>query len=414
MVEENCSRVDEKKVRAILESRQINTYFQPVVAIASKSIIGFEAFSRVTGEFARCPDIRMLFHKDLSPELIVNVDRLCRDKALARYRSIHETHPDLLLYLNVNVDIMPHVDPDSAYLFEQIEQLGIAPQSVVVEGVSFAPDVERMAAFCAHFREHGLKVGLDGCAVDEPFNSAISRLKPDFIKINRSFFGDTERAEYSAKTLEGLISAADHVGASVIGCGVETEAESIRLLMAGVNLQQGYYYTRGEERHVGDPAWMFREKIVETYDKYLKVKNRQVRRKKERFVQIFKDVSSVCSKLSNRSEEWFEDGCKKLARTGEGIISLFVLDTTGRQITRRISSSLRQSASHPDVILKTDIGVSHSVEDYVLYLDIGYEKFVTPPFVSPFTGEKACLVSTPFFNIQGDRYIVCVEMALAG
>jgi len=413
VAEDICPSVNEAVVREILESRRVNTYFQPVVAVASKSIIGFEAFSRVTGEDC-CFDTRMLFHKDLSPELMVDVDRMCREKALEKFKSIHDAHGEMLLYLNVNADIVPYVDPDKSYLLNRIEQFGINPRNIVLEGTNSAGNADKLGRFCEMFRGVGFKLCLDGCSVDESFNLAITKFCPDFVKVNRSFFGEAERTDYSAKTLEALLSVADRVGSSVIGCGVEAEDESIRLLLAGVNLQQGYYYTKGEEREAGNPARMFREKIVETHDKYKKVKNRLVLQKKERFVEAFKGVSIVCSKLSNMSEEWFEDGCKRLVHKEDGVISLFVLDDRGRQITRRIPAGSSQPANHPDVILKTSIGADHSVEDYVLYLDIGYDKFVTPPFASPFTDEQACVISKPFFNVQGSRYVACVEMSYPG
>nr|WP_321512966.1 EAL domain-containing protein [uncultured Pseudodesulfovibrio sp.] len=413
MVEQTCPPVDESQVREILESRRVNIFFQPVVAIASQSIIGFEAFSRVAGDEC-CLGTQMLFHKDLSSDLVVGVDRMCRDKALEKFTSIHDTHSEMLLYLNVNVDITSYIEPDVAFLSDKLEKLGINPGNIVLEGVTSSYDLDRLGRFCRVFRELGVKICLDSCSVDESFNIAISKLCPEFVKLNRSFFGEAERRDYSAKTLETLLSVADHVGSSVVGCGVETEEESIRLLLAGVDLQQGYYYTKGEDRDPSDPAKLFREKMVATYDKYLKVKNRLVRHRKEWFAQAFKGVSAVCSKLSNIAEERLEDGCRCLVHKVDGIISLFILDDKGRQITRRIPVGSAQPANRPDVILKTNIGSDHSVEDYSIYLDIGYEKFVTPPFASPFTGEQACLISRPFFTVQGTRYVACVEMAYPG
>nr|WP_287412182.1 EAL domain-containing protein [Pseudodesulfovibrio sp.] len=411
MVENICPPVDEEGVRTILESKRVNTNFQPVVAIASKSIIGFEAFSRVTGD-DRSIDTRMLFHKDLSPELMVGVDRMCRRMALEKFKPIHDAHKKLLLGLNVNVEIFPHIDPNNLTLPRLIKEAGINPGNIVLEVMDFAPDRDLVAYYCELVQGLGCKFCLDGCAVDDSFNYAITKINPDFIKLDRSFFGEAEQTDYSAKALDALLSVAGHVGASVIGRGVESESESIRLLLAGVDLQQGYYYTRSEESRPGDPAGKFMEKIVETHDKYFKVKNKLVLHKKQRFVEAFKDVSAICTKLSNMSEEWFEDGCKRLVRKVEEVISIFVLDDRGRQITRRISAGTVQPPHHPDAIMET--GTDHSVEDYVLYLDIGYEKFVTPPFVSPFTGKRSCLISRPFFNVQGSRYMVCVELPHPG
>ncbi|MEF2230917.1 MAG: hypothetical protein V3571_08310 [Pseudodesulfovibrio sp.] len=37
-----------------------------------------------------------------------------------------------------------------------------------------------------------------------------------------------------------------------------------------------------------------------------------------------------------------------------------------------------------------------------------HEKFVTPPFVPPFTGQSACLVLKPINNGENARCVVCV------
>ncbi|WP_419786523.1 hypothetical protein [Pseudodesulfovibrio sp.] len=56
-------------------------------------------------------------------------------------------------------------------------------------------------------------------------------------------------------------------------------------------------------------------------------------------------------------------------------------------------------------------GMDHSVHDYFLYQDMGYEKIVTPPFISPFTGEQVRLISCSIYNSEGLRYVVRVETA---
>ena len=338
-------------------------------------------------------------------------DRLCREKAIEKFKPIHDAHKNIFLHLNVNEAILPLLDFDNLTLPDQLESMGVDPRSVVVESRNVLADTELLAQLFDMFRGLGIKLCLDGCAVDDSFNYAITKGKPDFVKVTRSFFGETERAGYSQKTLEALISVADQVGASIIGQGVETEDESIRLLLSGVDLQQGYYYTKGESRQPVDPAKIFMEKIVETHDKYRKVKKRLIRKKKERVVETFKDVSAICSKLSNTSEVRFEEGCKTLVRTVDGVISLFVLDDQGKQITSRVRTVPARRSS---ALLRLTKGAEHSTEDYFVYLDIGYEQFVTPPFASPFTDVQACLISRAFYNTQGGRFVACVEVPYPG
>ncbi|QJB56503.1 EAL domain-containing protein [Pseudodesulfovibrio sp. zrk46] len=413
MAEAAAVQSNERVVKDIINAKSVSTFFQPVVSVLTKSIVGFEAFSR--GGAGACTIApAMLFHDELPPDVKLDVDRLCREKALSQFRGIHQNHKELLIYLNINSDILPHVDLSEEKLTAQVSVAGIKPANVVIETSMCSKHVDLVAALREKFSGLAFKICLDDCSVDDPFSHMISRIKPHFVKVNRSFFSNDERKDYSAKTLEALCKLADRMGASVIAQGVENEEESLRLLAAGVHLQQGYYYTKDENDKTGDPAKMFFRKIIDTHEKFKIFKREMVRRRKESFSNTFKSVASLCAKFSNMPENRFGDACKTLVHNADGVISMFVLDNDGIQITDR--SHVRTSTANAvaDSILGTHKGAEHSVFDYVMYLDMGYEKFVSPTFSSPYTGQDACIISKPFFNKEGLRYMICIEMPYPG
>jgi hypothetical protein len=45
---------------------------------------------------------------------------------------------------------------------------------------------------------------------------------------------------------------------------------------------------------------------------------------------------------------------------------------------------------------------------------MGYERFVTHSSISAITGEPSCLISQAFYNSEGLRYIVCIELPHPG
>lgn len=413
MSDESATPLDEQAILDIINSRNVHTLFQPVVSISTKSIVGFEAFSRGGGGEVCVIDPAMLFHDGLSADLKVSVDRLCREKALEQFKPIHGKHNDMLLFLNLNPDILSHVDVGSKVLKDQVGSLGIDVSNITIECPLRRVVGDKVLAFADLYRDFGFKLSLDNCSVDDAFSQIVTRFKPDFIKIGRNFFAAEERIDYSARTLDTLLEVAGRVGATVIAQGVECEEDSIRLLSAGVHLQQGYYYTKDEDLRTGDPAKMFFQKIITTYDKYKKVKREMVRRKKERFDATFKVVTSICSRFSNMSEDQFDGACLALVGKVSEVISMFVLDEIGEQITPRVHIK-PVSGKTSTRILGSAKGVDHSMHDYVMYLDMGYEKFVTQPFISSFTGKKACIISKSVFNYEGLRYIICMEMPYPG
>jgi len=405
---------DEAAVQSVLQSKRIHTFFQPVVSISMKSIVGFEGFSRGGGAGAETVDPTMLFHPDLPPQMKVEVDRLCREKALGQFRGIYDSHGELLLYLNINPDVLPHVEENTEVLKDQVERLGISSENIVLEIPMSKSSSMQVLQYAELYRSFGFKTGLDNCSINAPFGKLISALKPEFVKIGRTFYADGERKAYSAKALENVLQVADQSGTVVVAQGVECEDDSFRLLMAGVNLQQGFFYTKDEDDRTGDPTKMFFKKITSTYERYKIVRGEVVKRKKELFHAMFKSVTSACNRFSKVGEDKFETSCQALIAKLDDVISMFVLDGDGVQITARSHGALPEGRATVSGLVGSVRGVDHSLNDYVMYLDMGYGKFVTQPFTSPYTGEPACLISKPFFSVQGNRFILCVEMPYPG
>ncbi|MDD3311048.1 EAL domain-containing protein [Pseudodesulfovibrio sp.] len=400
--------VDEAAVLDVVKSRNVQTYFQPVVSLAARSIVGFEAFSRGGGAKEGGPSMEpsALFHCGLSPETKINVDRLCRETALAQFKPIHRSHRDLLLFLNVNTDILPFVDMQTQVLKHQVTNMGLDLADVVVEvplRVALGKEVVR---FAEAYREMGFKLSLDNCGAGDGLENILGAVRPAFLKISPALYGPGRDLD----GLKRLVESAGRLGAMVVGQGVESEEASIRLLSAGVHLQQGYYYSKDGDG-AGDQAQSFARKIQAANDKYKLAGRSMVRQRKEQFQAMFRTVGTVCSRLASLGEARFEDACRAMVRVTRGVVSVFVLNDKGLQITSRphaeggakaISASLLGSAR----------GVDHSVHDYFLYLDMGYEKFVTQPFISPFTGAPVRLITRSIYNSEGSRYVVCVETAL--
>ena len=410
---DTCEFVDEAAVRAILLQKRVNTFFQPVVSIPAKAVVGFETFSRPTGQDCNL-DTRMLFHAGLEPELMVKMDQLCRGMALKRFKPFHDSHNGMLLFLKVNPEVFAHIEVGQSMLARQLAEVGISPASVVLEFSSRLPHADRVMPFIEMYREIGVKIGLDGCSAGDAFALVINQLRPDFVKVNDTFFGDDARVENASRILETLFFAAERVGSLVIAQNVETEDESIRLLAAGVHLQQGYYYSKDEDAVDVDHAATLKQKIQAVKDKYKGIRKELVRRKKERFAEAFKGVGFVCSKLESLAEEDFEAGCKVLLEKRPEILSVFILDVEGRQTTSRVHACVSGGLAKTDVVMGTSKGTDHSAQDYVLYLDMGYLQFVTKPFISAYGGGTACLISKPFYDRLGGRYTLCLEIPYPG
>lgn len=407
--------VDEQAVREVIESRSITTLFQPVVSIPAKSVVGLEAYSR-GGDGKTC-DLApsMLFHKDLSVELKLDVDKLCREKAFKRFKPIHDAHTAMLLYVNADPNTLDAVNPDTLAIPKQAREIAISQECIVIESLLRDSIKEKALILSNLAKEAGFCIGLDNCSVDDAFSHAIALTKPHFVKINRTFFAEEHRKTNTSEILDILIKTAHREGAAVVAMGVESEEESIRLLTAGVHLQQGYYYTRGDGSSNNTAA--FYEKINNAYDNFRRIKRELIRKKRGRVDTVLKTLSSVCHKLSNISEAMFETTCRNLV--GEGtkigdVISIFVLNKNGEQITPHCHIRSKHGCLGSTAVLGSIKGADHSMRDYAQSLDIGYDYYFSSPFRSPFSGGEVCTISKRFYNYEGGTYTVCIEVPHPG
>ncbi|MGL1861119.1 MAG: EAL domain-containing protein [Pseudodesulfovibrio sp.] len=415
MAAKNDVPVDEKAILRILQTNNIHTLFQPIVSVVTKSVIGFEAYSRGGNGLNIGPE--QLFHEDLSLEIKLGVDRLCRVKALELFKPIYDSHKGLLLFLNINPSIFKVADLTADVFLQQVVDSGIDPKYVVAETLLSHAAKGEVLAIAAKAKSAGFRIGLDGCCADDSFSHVISLLEPDFVKINSSFYGKDARKDHAADALDVLLSVAERVGTAIIAHGVENEEDSVRLLAAGVHIQQGYHYSKDDADKAVDAGKNLIQKLNKTYDTFKRVKGEVVRNKKDRLNGAFKAATSVCHKLANMSEDRFEETSLRLV--GEGgklgdIFSLFVLNKKGVQITPRVHIKPKDGWLGSNAVLGTRRGVDHSMRNYVIYLDMGYENFVTKPFTSAFNGKEACIVSKPFFNYEGTSYTLCMEVPYPG
>ena len=413
MTEQAKNVADAKVVKTLLSLKQVTSFFQPIISIASRGVIGFEAFSRPVGEYSGI-DTRMLFDGGLGSDVMLEMDRLCRMTALRQFKPIHDRHKGMLLFLKVNAQSLPLLDPNRLVLLDQLKEAGVDVGAVAPELPLVPEHLDQIVPLFGKLREMGVRVCLDNCALDAAVSYALNLLRPDFVKLNRSFFGDGVNAQHAGATLAGAVSQANRIGAQVIAQGVETEDESVRLLAAGINLQQGFFYSKDEGTKPDDTPKLLREKIDRVNRRFQEARQQTIRRKKEGFADAFSRAGKVVIKLSNVPEDRFDEVCRSVVGRDNGPISVFVLDERGVQLTERVCAGESCVFGSNGAIYGSQRGADHSSQDYALYIEMGYNQFVTPPFTSVVTGGRACLISKPFFNTQGVRFTMCLEMPYPG
>jgi EAL domain-containing protein (putative c-di-GMP-specific phosphodiesterase class I) len=103
-------------------------------------------------------------------------------------------------------------------------------------------DMSRARRQLAGLRELGVRIALDDFGTGYSSLSYLTTMPADVIKLDRSFLS-REFADASA-VIESIIEIAHRLGLQVVGEGVETLAQSDRLLNLNCDQVQGFYFSK--------------------------------------------------------------------------------------------------------------------------------------------------------------------------
>lgn len=233
-------------LRQAVDDRRIETHYQPVLDLASQTIVGFEALSRWQHEGLRIKPSRFIGLAERSgviDELTwLVVERVCSQ--LQTWKLL-----DGQTRLNVGINI-PAPSLASHDLVPQIlataEKHGVDAEQLTLEVTESMPirDIAEANQTLQTARDHGMAVSLDdfgtGCnSIAHLLQLPISKVKIDPTMV-RGIELDTSRTDVVA----GMVTLATQRGLIVVAEGVENTRQLNLLRQMGVNHVQGFLLGR--------------------------------------------------------------------------------------------------------------------------------------------------------------------------
>ena len=232
-------------LKKIIKEEEVYTLFHPIVKLPDYKIMGYEALSRGPGqgEFER-PD--KLFKIAYQSDLIIELDRLCRKKALA---AASDMAPERMLFLNVEPDSVN--DPDLRQIAASTLLLDskLTPDQIVLE-ITERSAIINFSAFRStleYFRALGFKIAIDDAGAGYATLQSIIELKPDFLKIDMSLIRNIDTDNVKQQLVKALQRFGHETGVKVIAEGIETKAELKTLLEMDIDFGQGFVFAYPSE-----------------------------------------------------------------------------------------------------------------------------------------------------------------------
>lgn len=397
-------------IEEIILKESIITVFQPILSIKKKSLVGLEALTRgFYNNKIVTPDI--LFALASEAGLIVELDRLCRKKALETF-SVHNTglDEDAILFLNLDASIIDRGVVGSGILLASVKRLGLSPGSIALEiNESVVKDVEALQTFIDTHRQYGFIIAMDDIGAGHSNLNRVAIARPDIIKIDRSLVQYLDKEYYKQEVFKSLVSLARNTGSLVVAEGVERLEEAIVALDYGVDMLQGFHFSCPLEF----PGLNFNslytsmENVASQFKKHA-LKQLALKNAKNRAYEAI--LKSVTEELKNFEPSDFDDSLRKVITRHRCLECIYILDQSGIQASDTICNQRVLASCARPTFRPAPCGTDHSLKDYYYLLaDTGMKKYVTEPYISLASGNLCTTISTYFENQAGSKFIICMD-----
>jgi len=238
----------ETELRRAIEADELELAFQPLVALKSGEIAGFEALARWRQE----PDgyISPTEFIPVAEEsgLIVPLGRWALETAL---RTVAEwdlsAGAPLPFGISVNLSaIQISRDDVASVVFNALAASGVSGDRLTLELTESAiiQDPVRASAVLQGLKKLDVRVAMDDFGTGYTSIGSLQRLPIDILKIDRSFAGNMLEDEDATAIVRAILSLADALGMETTAEGIEGAELGATLAAMGCTYGQGYHYAK--------------------------------------------------------------------------------------------------------------------------------------------------------------------------
>jgi len=226
-----------------LQTRALQVYYQPIVDAVDQHIVAAEALLRwrhdehgwVNPErMVAIAEARGIMHRLTMHVLGV----ACRQHAQWKAEG-------LIVSMSVNVSASEFEHPRFVeYVLDAVDTYQMDANHLQLEITErvVMEEPERALAIIDRLRQRDIRVALDDFGVGYSSLSYLMKLRPDTLKIDRSFVMSAMSDKVAATVLESIVAMALRLGVPLVAEGIETEQHREYLACLGAHSLQGYLY----------------------------------------------------------------------------------------------------------------------------------------------------------------------------
>jgi diguanylate cyclase (GGDEF)-like protein/PAS domain S-box-containing protein len=229
-----------------IEQDQFRVVYQPVMDLATRRLVGFEALLRWDHPLLGPVPPSHFVPIAESVGRMAELGRWALQEACgtaARWQRDHPRAGSLSMAVNVSGSQLGG-DGFTAVVAEVLADTDLRPGSLVLEltETALVHDPVKAAAHLRSLRALGVRLAIDDFGTGYSSLSYLRQFPVDILKIDRSFVSLITEHDDVPPIVRGLIELARTMRLELVAEGVETEAQHERLRLERCDLAQGYLY----------------------------------------------------------------------------------------------------------------------------------------------------------------------------
>jgi EAL domain-containing protein (putative c-di-GMP-specific phosphodiesterase class I) len=240
------TRMDQREAVKFIQEGKLVSHFQPIMDLQNENrIYGYESLLRSDdSESQISPGV--LFQTASETGLHSLLDQRARETAIRCRKD--QLHKGVKSFINFLPSTIYNPEFCLQHTFSFVEKYDVDPADLVFEVVETEKivDVDHLKSVFSVYRREGMKVALDDVGAGFATLEMLSRLKPDYVKIDRSYIDHCDTKAAKQSFLKKAVHIARELGIQVLAEGIERKEELDYCRELGVDLAQGYY--------IGKPA----------------------------------------------------------------------------------------------------------------------------------------------------------------
>ena len=238
----------ETDLRHALERGEFRNFYQPIVALVSGEIAGFEALLRwqhpTRGLLGPVEFIPVAEETGLIRELgWWNLREACRQ--ISEWRACLIAHSNLTISVNLSAKqfLQPNLVEDIGKLLLELALPAEALKLEITESTVMA-DPSAAVEMLQQIKSLGIRLAIDDFGTGYSSLSYLHRFPLDTLKIDRSFISVMEDDGEGMEIARSIVPMANNLRLDVVAEGVETIQQVALLKKLQCKYGQGYYFSR--------------------------------------------------------------------------------------------------------------------------------------------------------------------------